>query len=139
MQRNHIVSYFWKRDSKRGTVKPEHEFALEDCALDRICSMLQKGYTSGELSEEIRADRKDKFVNYRGWWECTTPTHHGIISRSIGPFYYGGWDKKTDAPVWVKDPARAEQIPVVDLGALVDKVSLHSRGSVQGNVYPSEL
>lgn len=144
MNRNILISYYWKRDSKRAKIKPEHEEALEERALERIGEMMAQDYTSGELQDYVRTSPKDgpDGVAYSGWWtsklQDPETEHTGIISRSIAPFYYGGWDEKISQPIWIKDPAEALRIPISELGETVNKVAPHSRGSVNGIVNPTE-
>jgi len=137
------ITYYWNRDSKRSKkVKPEHEEALEERALERISEMMKEGYSSGELSDYVRTSDKDgpDGVPYSGWWSANTISPDdelvGIISRSIAPFYYGGWDKKTDQPIWIKNPDKALKIPVSEIPDLVNKAQRHSRGEVTGIINP---
>jgi hypothetical protein len=73
MKREVTISYNWKRDDD-GEIKPEHVEALEETAMNRIIDMMQEGYTSGELSDNIIMTDEDgeDGISYSGLWSINT-------------------------------------------------------------------
>jgi len=64
-------SYRWWREDNENAV-PEHVPALHETAKEQIAAMRAKGFTSGQILDNIRmtdADPEDG-VAYRGWWEA---------------------------------------------------------------------
>jgi len=73
MKRQVIISYRWWRANKK-PVKKAHEGALEETALDQVAEMIKQGFTSGNLTDNVRmsdADGEDG-IEYQGWWEVIT-------------------------------------------------------------------
>ena len=66
-------TYRWWRDGEN-EIKPEHIEALEERADERIAEMMGKGYTSGELYDNIHMtdDDPEDGVEYSGWWDVST-------------------------------------------------------------------
>jgi hypothetical protein len=64
------IHYRWWRENGK-KVKAEHVEALRETARDNIASMMNEGYSSGSLSDNIHMiDSDPKYgVEYRGWWE----------------------------------------------------------------------
>jgi len=61
----------WREDDEN--VVPEHVPALLETAKEQIAAMRAKGFTSGQILDNIRmtdADPEDGAV-YRGWWESS--------------------------------------------------------------------
>lgn len=52
---------------------PDHAEALEESAMSRIMEMVQEGYTSGELIDNIKMSENDPEdgTPYRGWWSIS--------------------------------------------------------------------
>ena len=73
MKREVIISYNWSKDDD-SEIKPKHQEALEESAMDRITQMMNEGYSSGELNDTVRMDDEDgeEGIEYRGWWSITT-------------------------------------------------------------------
>lgn len=70
MKRTIKISYeWWRSDGKR--MRPEHREALEEMAEERIGEMMQEGYSSGQLTDNVHMDDNDPpdGVEYTGWWE----------------------------------------------------------------------
>lgn len=63
--------YRWWRPGGED-IRPEHVGTLEESAMSRIVEMMNMGYTSGELCDEVRVDESDgDGVTYRGWWSVS--------------------------------------------------------------------
>jgi hypothetical protein len=78
MKRQIHISYnWWRDDGKR--IKPAHMPALEETAATRIWEMVKKGYTSGNLTDNIHMTKRDPEdgVAYSGWWDAKGP---GLIA-----------------------------------------------------------
>jgi hypothetical protein len=70
MERNQLITYYFNRND--GEVIPSaHIEELEEVAHRRIFEMIQKGYHSGELFENISLtdDDPEDGVEYSGWWD----------------------------------------------------------------------
>lgn len=52
---------WWRNDDK--LIPKDHITQLEQSAKDRVREMVDQGYSSGELNEEI------KNISYSGYWE----------------------------------------------------------------------
>lgn len=65
------ITINWWTDS--GDIKDSHLKALEEAGFNRAFEMVQQGYTSGELSDNIRMDDDDPEdgIQYSGHWELT--------------------------------------------------------------------
>lgn len=66
-----VIHYRWWRDCDGDdSIKPEHVEALEERAMDRIKEMMEEGYSSGELLDNIRMSDEDgeDGIEYTGWW-----------------------------------------------------------------------
>ena len=77
MRREVTISYNWEKqgDGKDdGTIKPKHQEALEESAMDRISKMMKEGYSSGELFDCVRFGDEDgeDGIEYSGSWDITT-------------------------------------------------------------------
>jgi len=74
MKREIKISYWWKKSENNGEVLERHTDFLEESAQDRIFEMLNEGYTSGELFDNISACDEDtqNGVDYYGAWEAST-------------------------------------------------------------------
>jgi hypothetical protein len=71
MKRKVTIKYNWKRVDGKKEIDPQHQKALEESAMDRIIKMSERGYSCGELSDNIHmhdADPEDG-IAYTGWWE----------------------------------------------------------------------
>ena len=81
LEREHITNYRWWRPNGED-IRPEHVGALDGAAMARVAEMTAKGYTSGELYEEVRVDDNDgDGVTYRGRWAvCFVETGGGTRS-----------------------------------------------------------
>lgn len=70
------INFVWTRADGLD-IRPEHQEGLEESALERIKNMTSNGFTSGELSDNVRIDQKDDEdgIEYKGWWaaESLTP------------------------------------------------------------------
>jgi len=67
---------WWSNDHDLEQINAEHIEVLEESAMDRIIEMMKDGYTSGELSDNIRMHDSDPEdgIGYTGWWEINTKT-----------------------------------------------------------------
>lgn len=67
-----IIYRWWRKDGE--DIDSKHQEALEESADKRINEMILEGYTSGELSDNIRMLNKDPQdgIEYSGWWELNT-------------------------------------------------------------------
>ncbi len=68
--RSITIDYRWWRGQGK-KIKPEHVEALDEAAMNRIAEMMNQGYVSGELNDNIHildTDPEDG-VEYSGWWE----------------------------------------------------------------------
>lgn len=78
MEKKITITYRWWKDDRKDKkqIKPTHQEALEESAMERINSLMKEGYTSGELNDNITMDDEDgnDGVSYTGWWEMTTET-----------------------------------------------------------------
>jgi hypothetical protein len=90
IERTKTITYRWWRydeygikqkdviDSETETIKnciiQEHIEALEESAEDRIFEMITRGFTCGELHDNIHMIDDDPIdgVEYSGWWEVST-------------------------------------------------------------------
>jgi len=73
MTRKIVISYNWKRsDGKK--IKPSHVEALEESAMTRINELMQNGYVSGELQDNVHMTPHDPEdgISYHGWAEIKT-------------------------------------------------------------------
>lgn len=72
MERTITIKYNWKRvNSSDETVLDHHVEYLEESAFRRISEMLEQGYTSGELLDNITTihDEEDhEGDEYQGYW-----------------------------------------------------------------------
>jgi hypothetical protein len=70
LERIVTIHYNWRRENGK-KVKPEHVEALDETATTHIFEMMNKGYSSGLLSDNIHMIDSDpeSGVEYRGWWE----------------------------------------------------------------------
>lgn len=68
-----LISYRWWNSDKT-EIKPEHVQALEESAENRIFEMIQDGWGSGELNDNIHMtdDDPEDGVDYSGWWSIKT-------------------------------------------------------------------
>ncbi|AGZ17690.1 hypothetical protein X824_gp133 [Escherichia phage 4MG] len=73
MKREIKISYWWKKSDNNGEVLDRHADFLEESAQERIFEMLNEGYTSGELFDNIHSCDEDteNGVDYHGAWEST--------------------------------------------------------------------
>ena len=73
IKRSKKTTYSWKPIAG-GEIKPEHIPALEEAAETRIAEMMDQGYTSGQLFDNIYMldDDPEDGVEYQGWWEVST-------------------------------------------------------------------
>lgn len=64
------ISYWMERVDGED-IEPEFEADLEEAAMKRIIEMLEEGYLSGELFENIRlpSDDSDDGVEFQGGWD----------------------------------------------------------------------
>ena len=71
IQRTKTITYRWWTD---GDINPDHIEALEESAEDRIFEMITRGFTCGELHDNIHMIDDDPIggVEYSGWWEVST-------------------------------------------------------------------
>ncbi|MFA7219007.1 MAG: hypothetical protein WC119_00580 [Synergistaceae bacterium] len=72
MERKIEITYRWWINGRRyDKIKPEHYVALEESAEKRIHEMMDEGYLSGELNDNIRMtdDDPEDGIEYKGWWE----------------------------------------------------------------------
>jgi len=63
-----VLNYeWWNLD---GDIKDTHKEALKEDALERICPMIQEGFSSGELFSNVRIDETDgeDGISYEGSW-----------------------------------------------------------------------
>jgi hypothetical protein len=79
--RNITIQWEMSPDDKNITeIKPKHREALEESATKHIFEMLNEGYTSGKLSDNIFINGNDVDSNgnlgiaYSGWFNVTTET-----------------------------------------------------------------
>lgn len=73
---NVSINIDWNTD---GMTLPEgHEDALVESGAQRALSMINEGYTSGELTDNITMNDTDPEdgVNYRGWWSLSVTRTH---------------------------------------------------------------
>ena len=82
IERSKTITYRWWRDSEN-EIKPEHVAALEERADERIAEMMAQGYTGGELNDNIHMteDDPEDGVEYKGWWEVSTPNKEVRVSE----------------------------------------------------------
>ncbi len=73
MKREVIISYNWNKNDN-GEIKPKHQEVLEESAMERILEIMKKGYTSGELYDNVCTDDEDgkDGIEYSGSWDITT-------------------------------------------------------------------
>lgn len=72
IERSRTITYrWWRGDDKE--IREEHVSLLEEGADNRIHEMIAKGYTCGELNDNIYIDDDDPKdgVEYRGWWKMS--------------------------------------------------------------------
>ena len=66
------ITYNWWHDDHDlgGPIDEKHAEVLEETAMERIHEMMGKGFTSGELNDNIRMHDSDPEdgISYRGWW-----------------------------------------------------------------------
>lgn len=71
--RKQVINYrWWRADGKE--IKKEHIGALEESAEERIAEMRTKGFTSGDLHDNVHMtdDDPEDGIEYTGWWDITT-------------------------------------------------------------------
>ena len=75
IERQIKITYRWSKDDS-SEIKTNHQEALDESAQSRIFEMMQQGYTSGELHDNVRMDDEDgeDGVEYSGWFEVSTET-----------------------------------------------------------------
>lgn len=62
------IEYNWHR-SDGGDIPQSHIEALEESAKDRIFGMINDGFTSGELCDNITmVEEPDEGTDYSGYW-----------------------------------------------------------------------
>ena len=63
-----------KRKPDKTDIKPEHIEALQETADDQIAVMMAKGFTSGDLHDNIHMtdDDPEGGIDYSGWWDIST-------------------------------------------------------------------
>ena len=73
IKRIQIITYRWWKPDKTD-IKPEHIGALEETADDHIAKMMAKGFTSGDLHDNIHMtdDDPEGGIDYSGWWDIST-------------------------------------------------------------------
>ena len=67
IERKIIITYrWWITYNKDESISLQHTEILESSAIKHINEMIDQGFSSGDLNEEIHV------MNYSGWWEVTT-------------------------------------------------------------------
>jgi len=88
MKRKLIISYEWHMQTATGNeiVPSRYMEFLEETAEERIKEQMAKGFTSGELSDDIHAfsDDPDDGVSFVGSWECTKVHGEPLTDLEIG-------------------------------------------------------
>ena len=72
IERSKTITYKWWREGESEEIVSEHIPALEEAAEARISQMMDKGYTSGILTDNIfmTDDDPEDGVSYRGSWKA---------------------------------------------------------------------
>ena len=75
MQKQITIKYSWRCEKIKGEIPSNLAEALQESAEARIAEMMQEGYTSGELIDNVNMDipkRKTPEDGWecKGWWEA---------------------------------------------------------------------
>jgi len=72
LEKTITIKFSWWRNSDEH-IKEKHIEALEESAINRIKKLMEEGYISGQLSDNISIDDEDgeNGVEYVGWWQLT--------------------------------------------------------------------
>lgn len=77
------ITINWSRTDGK-PIKEEHQEALEESGFKRAGEMIDQGYLSGELQDNIRMtdDDPEDGIYYSGYWEVSLIPDYGIIQLS---------------------------------------------------------
>lgn len=60
------ITFQWWRADTHKEIPEKHREQLKDSARKRIDEIVDKGFSGGQLLDEIEG------IEYRGWWDLTT-------------------------------------------------------------------
>jgi len=66
-----ITITWWPADDREGEVPDEYKDALEESGFARAIEMMSKGFSSGELNDNVYLSldgESEDGVDFRGWW-----------------------------------------------------------------------
>ena len=70
-----IINYSWQdAEAPKRPIRASHREALDETAQSQIGDMMQQGFTSGDLTDNIHMDEYDgdEGIPYVGHWQAST-------------------------------------------------------------------